>query len=350
VKSLQELGQVDRENRLGEFSTLCRLLAKAEGRLGEAAALAETIRSERVRSIFEKASISAGGGSSWGAPLSEYRQVTSAFLDSLRWSSAFFRMYGDGALIRLPFRVRVGTIATAAGGGIVEGGAAIAVQKMALDTVTLDRQKAAGIVVLSRELLGSDQAAEALITRSLRGSVSVAVDTEFVAILLAAATAGNATADPLADLVTAFTAIGLTDLSRPYVITSPAVAITLSTFAGTGGNRVFPGAGPLGGELLPGLPLLVTDAMPATTMLVVDAAAIGGASDGVEVEASRQAAIEMSDAPTQRSTLPGSPDVPIATTATSMWQTNAVAVRAIAYFGAAVMRSGSVAAIEAINW
>jgi hypothetical protein len=45
-----------------------------------------------------------------------------------------------------------------------------------------------------------------------------------------------------------------------------------------------------------------------------------------------------------------SPEAPVATDAVSMWQTNSVAIRCIAYFGASKLRPGGVVAITGIAW
>ena len=102
--------------------------------------------------------------STWGSGLDGgYSTLVSGFIDALRWSSAFYRLLADGALIRLPFRTRVGGIGTAAGASIVSPGAAIPISWMALSSAVLDEQKAAAMVALTDELLRAAPAAEALI-------------------------------------------------------------------------------------------------------------------------------------------------------------------------------------------
>ena len=119
----------------------------------------------------------------------------------MRHTSVFYRLLNDGALIRLPFQVRIGTITTAAGAGIVEPGQAIAVHSMALAEAFLTPRKAASLVALSQELLdAAGSAAETLISRSLRASVSEAVDSEFISIIMAGVSPISSTDVALADL------------------------------------------------------------------------------------------------------------------------------------------------------
>src|SRR5687767_2520749 len=95
----------------GEFASYVRHLARANGMSGQAADLARTARApQRVVDALIKAPVNAGGLTEWGSELSEYRTLQSAFIDSLRHTSIFYRLLADGALIRLPFQVRVGSI------------------------------------------------------------------------------------------------------------------------------------------------------------------------------------------------------------------------------------------------
>jgi HK97 family phage major capsid protein len=259
-------------------------------------------------------------------------------------------MLNDGAMVRLPFEVRVGSIGVAAGASIVDMGEAIPVQRMSLSTQTLDRQKVGAIVVLSRELLDASSAAEGLITRSLRASVAAAVDGEFINMLLAGVTPTAASANPLADLRALLTAVAPTQDSRLYFLAAPNTAIAASTIdTGSVNEPVFPNASAVGGELL-GIPMLVSSAIDPGMLILVDASGIAGAEDGVEVDISNFAALEMRDDPTARSTAPGSPDVPVAATNISTYQTNSVAIRAIALFGVAKIRSGGIAALSGVVW
>ena len=139
------------------------------------------------------------------------------------------RMLADGAIVRQPFDTIAGTIAGSADGAILAPGAAIPVHKMnTLQSGPLTRTKAAGMVVLSAELLAAQQEAEGLITRSLRRSVGAAVDRAVFATLLLSAPAALTSQGLLKDAANLLTSAGLTDESRPYFVASPDVAIRLA--------------------------------------------------------------------------------------------------------------------------
>jgi HK97 family phage major capsid protein len=262
------------------------------------------------------------------------------------------RLLADSALTRLPFDVVIGSIATAAGAAIVDRGAAIPVRSMSLSQATLARRKAAALVALSKELLDAGgSAAEGLLTRSLRASVSEAVDADFVAnIVMSGISATNSSTDALADLEAMLTTAALTEESKPCFLASTSAAIRAATVAAPNGNRLFPEALPTGGALL-GIPLLVSSKVSTGNLILLDAARFAGASDTITVDVSRNAAIEMRDDPTATVDEGASPGAnPVHAQAVSMWQTDSVAVRCIAYFGAARLRTGGVAAISGIAW
>jgi Phage capsid family len=353
MKSRTELGELDRSSRAGEWASLVRHFARGRGSRANAAELARAARAPaRVVETLEKSTVTVGGLTEWGTQATAFRLLADAFVDSLRHGSIFYRMLADGGLIRLPFAVRVGSIINAAGASIVTPGAAIPVSRLDLEASNLERKKAAALLVLSRELLDSGTAAESLISRSLRASVSLAVDSEFVTdIKTGGAVTNAATANVLADLATALTAVGLTEASRPYWLAAPDVAIRLATVDTASANTpVFPSVSPVGGSLL-GIPLLVSSAVPAGTLTLVDTSGIGGASDGVDIMASEHGTVEMEDAPASTAGA-GSPEAPVPPTGpiVSLWQENMIGVRVLAYWGAAKLRRGGVATITGISW
>ena len=194
-----------------------------------------------------------------------------------------------------------------------------------------------------------------MISRSLRAGVSTAVDGEFVDILLDGVTPGTATTAVLTDLSTLWTAAAFTDGSRPFFLAAPDVAIRLATLTQPAPNaqsRLFPEVSPLGQSTLLGAPFLVSSGVAAATLVLADGSGIGAASDTVQIDISKHAALQLDDSPTQNTGASGagSPGAPVATAGVSMWQTNSVSICAIAFFGAEKIRSGSVAAIDTIAW
>ena len=94
-----------------------------------------------------------------------------------------------------------------------------------------------------------------------------------------------------------------------------------------------------GGELA-NLPAIVASGVPAVSLYLIDASGIAADAGPPTVEMSRQATVEMNTTPTGGASA----------VQTSLFQTNSVALRATAWFGAQVLRSGAVAVITGINW
>ena len=103
---------------------------------------------------------------------------------------------------------------------------------------------------------------------------------------------------------------------------SSTAALHLSMLVNALGQPEFPGMTMNGGTLV-GLPVIVSDYIPAGTVIMVNAADVYLADDGeVMIDASREASIEMSDAPTANAVAGTGASM------VSMFQTNSVAVRA----------------------
>ena len=82
-------------------------------------------------------------------------------------------------------------------------------------------------------------------------------------------------------------------------------------------------------------------------LIAANADAIALADDGqVTVDASREASLEMSDAPTGDA----GAATPVATSLVSMWQTNSLALRAERFINWEKLRTGAVVYMEDVVW
>ena len=253
------------------------------------------------------------------------------------------RMLSDGGIIRQPFDTIAGTIAGSADGAILVPGAAIPVHKMNVAQCgPLLRTKAAGMVVLSQELLTAQTEAEGLITRSLRRSVGAAIDRQVFATLLLSTPAALTSQGLLQDAANLLSALDLTDEFRPYYIASPDVALRIATSTASG-VQDFPNAMWNGGSIY-GVPLLVSGGLDPYHLLLVDAARLAGNADTPEVGVSAQGSIQMNSAPTMHAGS-GSPTVPTPSTVVSLWQSNSVAVRVIETFACDVVSPNAIASV-----
>jgi hypothetical protein len=100
------------------------------------------------------------------------------------------------------------------------------------------------------------------------------------------------------------------------------------------------------------LPFMISSALgPAGGQLILmDASSMGAASDTVDVLVSRYADIELDNAPSMSVGVTGSPQVPLGAPVTSLYQTDSVGIRCIAYFAASWLRPNGIATMTGISW
>jgi len=288
-----------------------------------------------------------GAGSTSDSDLSDYGISIGAWSDSLRTTSAFYRILNDNGFIRIPAHVRAGITVTPATGSVVGEGNAVPLSKITLQNVLLEPVKASSLIVVTDELLRDVSAAgQAALSRALIGAVSDAVDAAFLDMLVntgAIASSGTTAIDAKADLRDALLAVNTVGAAKLYWIAAPDVAKRASVLPTTDGADAFPAMSAMGGELA-NLPAIVSSGVPAGSLYLVDASGIAADGAGVTVAASRNATIEMDTAPTMDATVPTPAQM------VSMFQTNSTALIANAWIAAQVLRSDAVAVITGIGW
>jgi hypothetical protein len=125
-------------------------------------------------------------------------------------------------------------------------------------------------------------------------------------------------------------------------------ALSLSMMLNPLGQSEFPGLTMNGGTFL-GVPVIVSDYLPVDSsggmIVLVNARDVWLADDGqVTIDASREASLQMDNAPTNNSaTATGS-------TMVSMYQTNSVALRAERYINWARRRTSGVAYLSGVSY
>ncbi|MCP4562548.1 MAG: phage major capsid protein [Bosea sp.] len=300
---------------------------------------------ETVKAVL-KAAVGAGSLSdpAFAGALDDHAEIVGAFVEALRSRSIFARLLDDG-MIRLPLRTRASIIVANATGYAVGEGLPVPISAMSLAGPQLEERRAAAMVVLTSELLRSTSSAgRALLDASLKGAVADAIDAAFLGILaddITPATASGPTAaDALVDLKTMLDGVNSTGSGILLWAMSTDVANAASVLSGPGG-LVFPAMSGTGGELV-NLPAAVTNALPAGTLMLIDASGIAGELETITIAMADQASVQMST----------TPDAPpnAAGVLTSLWQSNLVALLARAFFGAEVIRTGSVAILGEIDW
>jgi len=314
-----------------------------------------------------KTAVAAGNttDTTWASPLVQYTNLASEFVEYLRPKTIIGRIPG---LTQVPFKVKIPRQTGAASVNWVGEGKVKPVSSLAFDSITLDHNKIAGIVVLTDELVRlSSPAAEMLVRNDLADGIIQFMDSQFLDPTKASndvspasitygvtpVTASGTTADAfradVADLLAVFTAANLS-LSGAVWLMTESTAMRLSLMVNTLGQAEFPGLSINGGSIA-GIPVVTSENVPATggsptdgyMIALVRAADILLADDGqVMIDASREASIQMETTPDSPATA--------STVLTSLWQHNMVGIRAERMVTWTKRRSGAVGFIQNANY
>jgi HK97 family phage major capsid protein/HK97 family phage prohead protease len=284
----------------------------------------------------------------WASELVYNQNLVSAFLEYLRPQTILGKIQG---MTQVPFNVRWGTQTGGATGYWVGQGSPTPVSKLTTGSDSLGIAKAAGLVVLDKELImSSAPSAELLVRNDLAKTIAQFLDVQFIAPDYAAvanvnpasitngvdptAASGTAAANLRTDAQNLFATFDSNNLEGPdFVwITTPKIARAISLMLTSLGEPLYPTVTPFGGTFM-GYPLIVSLSSmqvgsPVTNegnlLVLVHAPSIAMADEGgLTIDASEEAAIQMLDNPTNTST-----GGTTATTMVSMFQTNSVALRA----------------------
>jgi hypothetical protein len=254
--------------------------------------------------------------------------------------SAFYTMLPD--MVRLPLHSRVGMSTTSPTGAVVAEGKAAPVSRAVIANVLLTPAKAVALIVLTDELLLATDESQSVFNRELEAVINATVDAAVLADI-GSGIAPVASSAPMADVrANMATVNSVGSLARPYWVTTPLVAGLGATLTPAKGGAAFADVTMTGGTLA-GAPLLISSGCPANSLYLIDASGIAANAAPPEIEPSSVADIEMSTTPT------GASDVPTAVAMTSLWQTNAVALRATAVFAIERLRTSAIAIVNNIS-
>jgi HK97 family phage major capsid protein len=285
----------------------------------------------------------------WASELVYNQNLTAAFLEYLRPRTIIGRIQG---FTQVPFNVRWGTQTSGSTGYWVGQAKPIPVSKLGTGADTLGIAKAAGMVVLDKELImSSSPSAEVLVRNDLAKAIQQFLDVNFIAPDYAAvanvnpasitngvnptAATGTAAANLRTDVQTLFSNWDSNNLSSNGAVwvMAPATARAISLMLNALGQPVFPTMTPDGGTFM-GYPAVVSlssmqvgspVAGEGNLLVLICAPEIAMADEGgVTIDASAEAAIEMLDNPTNTGA-----GATTATSMVSMFQTDSVALRAI---------------------
>ena len=321
--------------------------------------------------MFVKAAVAAGT-TSGGGTAALVGDETSAFADFVEYLRpqtilGKFGTNGVPSLRRVPFRVALVSQTGAGDGYWVGEGRAKPLTSFDFSRTVLEPLKVANIAVVTEEVLrDSSPSAEMIIRDSLAAALRERLDTDFIDPAKAAAagvspasitngvtpvaSAGGTADDVRADIQALFGEfIAANNAPTSGVFIMPAtLALALSLMQNPLGQSEFPGIGMNGGTFF-GLPVIISEYVPTITggtyVALVNASDIYLADDGgVQVDMSREASLQMDNAPTMSS------DSPTGTSVVSMFQTNSVAFRAERTINWARRRTSAVALLSAVGW
>jgi hypothetical protein len=340
LKSLAELGQLDRTRNASDFVRLAAYLA-SKGSFSSAAMAAEQDRaSPRIVSAL-KAAVSVAR---LADNIGDFGILSQGFIASLSSFGAFDAVRAAGA-VRLPFtNPRVEVSATAATGDAPGEGVPWPVSSVSIAPGTLTTAWGAAVIVLTRELLqlGSAGVLELLQTELRRAAIA-SVDAGFFDVLAAGAPTVSGAADVLSSLADAAEAMSL-DAGARLVLIAPAAAVRSMAFQGGSNGQLYPSLTVAGG-VLAGVRIVPVDNLPlagspsVTSAILVDATQIATADDGLELDATGVADLQMSDAPAGG-----------AQQMTSMWQIGARAISIRRRVGYAKLNQNAACTIDDPSW
>ena len=319
-----------------------------------------------------KAAVPAGTTTQavYASPLVYASNLASEFVEFLQ-PQTILGKFGTGnvpSLTRVPFNVRVPRQTSDGNAEWVQQGAGKPVTSAAFDSISLTHAKVATIAVLTKELVRlSTPSAETLVRNMLANAIIRKIDDSFVdpsfaavantnpasitnglvALSSAGTSADNARTD-LGNILQTYLEANQDPTGLVFII-PPTLAMVLSLMRNSLGQKEFPDISATGG-VLEGFPVITSQHAANVSgggnlVIAVRAADIFLADDGVvSIDASEQASVQMSDAPTVNSATGTGASL------VSLWQTNSVGIRAERELTWAKARSTAVVYMDDVNW
>jgi len=331
-------GRVHFQTQLPQGSAFVRAacaVLQCKGNFGEAAEYARARWNDSTPEValYLKAAVAAGNttDATWAGPLVN-QTIANDFIALLRPATIIGKING---LRTVPFNTKVPAQSAGGAYGWVGEGKAKPVTKLAFTSETLGIAKAAGIIVLTEELVRlSNPSAEALCRADMVAGIAAFLDQQFIDPAVAAVagvnpasiTNGAPTAassnDPLMDILALmqhFASFNI-PLNGVTLIMSEVNAGALAMHRGVDGSRGFPSMSTAGGSVDGGLSVIASQAAGSNVIGLQPSLILYADDGGVTIDASREASIQMDSAPVT----PGD----ATTVYVSLWQNNLVGLRA----------------------
>lgn len=307
--------------------------------------------------------------STWAGPLVYPTNLVSEFIEFLRPQTIIGRIDG---MTRVSFNSRIGGETSGGAGYWVGQGKAKPLTKGDYNETTIPFTKVANIAVLTDELVRfSSPSAEARVRSLLVRALQERLDIDFIdpAKTASAGVSPASITNGIANLNASGVTLDAVDVDVQALMNSfisahimpthwimpNSVALALSLMRTSLGAYAFPTINMNGGTFY-GLPVVTSQyailGTPANNLIVLlSAPEIFLADDGgFSMEMSREASLEMDDAPTMDAGSLGSPAGATGSTVVSMFQTNSVALRCERYIYWTRRRNAGVAWMDDVQW
>jgi HK97 family phage major capsid protein/HK97 family phage prohead protease len=307
--------------------------------------------------------------STWAGPLVYPTNLVSEFIEYLRPQTIIGRIDN---MTRVSFNSRIGGETSGGAGYWVGQGKAKPLTKGDYNETTIPFTKVANIAVLTDELIRfSSPSAEARVRSLLVRALQERLDIDFIDPAKAAVTgvspasitngitnlnASGVTLDAVdVDVQAMMGAFIASHIMPTHWIMPNSVALALSLMRTSLGNYAFPTINMNGGTFY-GLPVVTSQyailGTPANNLIVLlSAPEIFLADDGgFSMDLSREASLEMDDAPMMDAGSLGSPAGAVGSTVVSMFQTNSVALRCERYIYWTRRRNAGVVWMDDVQW
>ena len=339
---------LENATRAGEFISAVRCLMLAPLMERSALEIAESAGTpERVKSCIQAMMLKApvgGMGTDDNSDIYDYRVSVSAFLASLRAHGCFDAILSS--TMQMPLHTRVAVTASAITGDRMDERQVKPIRALALANRTLEPVKVTAQCILTRELLNSSRPeAAGVIATELRHAIAVASDQAFFDLILtgivATPSAGSDVVAVRADLTAALDVLVTGADSKIFFVVGSSVAKRLALMGDASGASAFPQMSPTGGTI-GNVQTLVSDGLPDNSLVALDASQIAAGSEGLVLDTSLHADVQMDDAPNSPPTA--------STVRVNLFQENKAATRLERYFGAERLRDGAVALIDGVNY
>jgi HK97 family phage major capsid protein/HK97 family phage prohead protease len=314
------------------FARSVKALLQANGDSYRALEYAKQYRDPNVELLI-KAAVAPGSTTdpAWAGALVTVSNLKNEFVELSRPAS----ILGNLNLRRVPFNVSMPIVTSGGTYKWVGQGKGKPVGKMQFSSVSIGMAKAAGIIVLTEELVrSSDPDAEAIVRDEMIKGIAQFLDQQFTDptvaevanVSPASVTNGAPTAASLdtpgqdLGIIISYFTTNLVPLSNVSIIMSENNAYAMGTTTNALGQTMFPNVGLKGGTAQ-GIKIVASNAVGDKVIGVAGDYVMLADSGGVSIDVSREATVQMNDTPVN-------PADPATTVWTSFFQDNLVGLRA----------------------